>query len=54
MTPVMAAITQFSITLICILELYAAFVRRHHRPFFVLIIPAIVSLIFGLKILGVM
>jgi len=54
MTPVMAAVTQFSITLICILGFYTAFVRRHHRPFFALIIPAMVSLIFGLKILGVM
>ena len=54
MTPVMAAVTQFSITLICILGFYTAFLRRHHRPFFVLIIPAIISLIFGFKILGIM
>lgn len=53
MSAMVAAITQFCITLICALEIYVAFQKRHHRVFFCLFLSATLSLIFGLRILRV-
>jgi len=54
MSSTVLAITQFSITLICGLLFFTAFRKRHHRIFFIMILPAITSLIFGLQLLGVL
>ncbi len=58
MTPTIAAITQFSITLICFVEIYYTVLSRGHHSrrrnvFYLLAVPGILSLIFGLKILGI-
>ena len=53
MTPAIVAITQFSIALICGLLFFTAFRKRHHRVFFILIVPAIIFLILGFKALGI-
>jgi hypothetical protein len=53
MTPAIEAMTQFTIALICGLLFYTAFRKRHHRVFFIMIIPTIISLILGFKALGI-
>jgi len=53
MTPAITAMTQFTIALVCGLLFFTAFTRKHHRVFFIMIIPTVTSLIFGLKALGI-
>jgi len=53
MTTTVAAITQFSIMLICFVEVYQSIRVRHRNVFYILAIPGILALIFGLQILGI-
>ena len=43
MTPAIAAMTQFTIALICGLLFFTAFQKHHHRVFFIMIIPTIAN-----------
>ena len=58
MNTVTAAIVLFSITLICLIEIYYTITSRghhsrHHNVFYLLAVPGILSLIYGLKVVGV-
>ncbi len=59
MNTVSSAIALFSITLICLIEIYYTITSRghhsrHHNVFYILAVPGILCLIYGLKVLGVL